>query len=247
MVLTDDDLDRLLDDLASPDPAVRDDGAFTQVATAVGEGRLTPGQLERLGDVATERLGHPQVQARTFAPLVLAVLAGAGVTRPAWTQAVVRWYPREDDLRGHDPRLGWLHAAAHGADALAELGRAGAEEPVVLLDALARRLVAPTETVFRDQEDDRIAHALALVLTDPGVTQDEAVGWLDPVTALFATGEPGPVPAHVSNTLRTLRSLSIALEHDVLADGEPVVVPHAAAVRAAVAEALRPPTAWMWS
>lgn len=247
MVLTDERLTQLITDLASPDPTVRDHGAWSEVAAAVVEGRLTAEQAQRLGDVAASRLEHSEAQARTFAPLVLAVLAGAGVTQRSWTDAVVQWYPREGDLRGHDPQLGWLHAAAHGADALAGLGRAGAAAPTVLLDTLALRLVTPTETVFRDQEDDRIAHAFALVLTDKRLTPGEAVGWLAHVTALFATGEPGPVPAHVSNTLRTLRSLSIALEHDVLADGVPVVVPHAAAVRAAIAAALQPPTAWMWS
>jgi len=247
VVPTDEELEQLIDDLASPDPAVRDDGAFSEVAAMVAEGRLTAEQAQRLGEVAALRLEHPEVQVRTFAPLVFAVLASVGVTKPSWTDAVVQWYPHEADLRGYDPQLGWLHAAAHGADALAELGRAGAAAPTVLLGTLAMRLITPTEMVFRDQEDDRIAHAFALVLTDTRLTVGEAVGWLAHVTALFATGEHGPVPANVSNTLRTLRSLSIALEHDVLADGVAVVVPHAAAVRATVAAALQPPTAWMWS
>lgn len=244
---TDDQLAQLIADLASPDPAVRDAGAYSQVATMVNEGRLSAEQAQRLGDICAQRLDDPQVQARTFAPLVLAVLASAGVTHQSWTDAVLRWYPRESDLRGHDPQLGWLHAAAHGADVLGDLGRAGAAASTVLLDVLALRLVTPTQTVFRDQEDDRIAHAIALVLTDTRLTPDEATGWLSHITTLFAAGEHGPIPAPVSNTLRTLRSLSIALEHDVLADGLPVLVPHAAAVRAAIAAALQPPTAWMWS
>ena len=248
VVTTDDELERLIDDLVSSDPDVRDAGAFSEVASMAAGGRLSPDQAQRLGDVAAMRFEHPEIQARAFAPLVLAVLANIGTTRRSWTDAVIQWYPHETDLRGYDPQLGWLHAAAHGADALGELGRARAAKATDLLHTLALRLVNPTKTVFRDQEDDRIAHALALVLTEERLTAEEAVGWLTPITALLATAEHGRgVPANVSNTLRTLRSLSIALEHDVLFDRVSVVVPHAAEVRVAVSVALQPSTAWMWS
>ena len=236
----------LVADLASPDPQVRDERALTALSGLVDAG-LSPTDARWLGEAMVARLTHPEPQARSFAPLVLAALARVGVVEQPWVAATCAWYAAEPDLRGHDPRLGWVHAAAHGADALGAFGRSGLTAPGPLLDALARRLVAATDTVFRDQEDDRIAHAAALVLADPRLGAGDAVGWLAPVAALLADGEPGPVPGHVSNALRTLRSLSLALEHEVLDDGgQPLVVAHAVAVRAAVADALRPPTAWLW-
>lgn len=245
-MLSDPAIDLLLLDLASPDPRVRDDTALPTLADAALGGALTHDQLERVGDVLAARLDHPDVWARSFASLALGVLADAGITRPGWVDAVCRWYPAETDLRGHDPDLGWLHAVAHGADALGAWARARSADPQRLLATLVARLLSPTDTVWRDQEDDRVAYAVATVLTDPALDEVAATRWLEPVAAVLTVGEPGPVPAQVSNTLRTLRSLTVALEHEVVVRGEPTTVPHRDSVRRALAAALQPPTAWMW-
>jgi hypothetical protein len=240
------ELTGLVDDLASPDPAVRDDGAYAALAQLVAEGGLTPADRAWLGAAMVERLGHPRAEARTFAPLVLAGLVGTGTFEPGWVPAVARWYAGESDQRGHDPRLGWIHAVAHGADFFGECGAAGVGDPAELLEALVRRMVAPTPSVWRDQEDDRVACALALVLSHPGITDDTAVGWLEHVTRLFASGSPGAVPAEASNTMRTLRSLHVALGEQVLHDGEPVRIEEADTARRAVAAALAEVTPWFW-
>ena len=240
------ELTGLVDDLASPDPAVRDDGAYAALAQLLGEGGLPPEDRTWLGAAMLERLAHPRVEARAFAPLVLAGLVGTGTFEPGWVPHVARWYVGESDLRGHDPQLGWIHAVAHGADFFGECGAAGVGDPAELLEALARRMVAPTPSVWREQEDDRVACALALVLSHPGVTTATAVGWLDHVTRLFATGSPGAVPAEAGNTMRTLRSLHVALGEQVLHDGEPVRIRYAEAARDAVATALAEVTPWFW-
>lgn len=66
----------------------------------------------------------------------------------------------ERDLRGHDPELGWLHAAAHGADPLAARSRLPGQDLVPLAELAVARLLAPTDHLFDAQEDDRIAYAL---------------------------------------------------------------------------------------
>ena len=171
----------------------------------------------------------------------------SGTFDGAWVPAVTRWWLGERDLRGHDPYVGWVHAAAHGADFYGACGAAGVGDARALLDALAARLVEPTDAVWRDQEDDRIAHAIALVLSRTDFDTDTAVGWLQPVQDLFASGRPGPVPTQASNTMRTLRSLHVALCGVVLGrDGRPVSVPHAEAVRGAIADVLAPVTPWFW-
>ncbi|GAA5026359.1 hypothetical protein GCM10023258_20030 [Terrabacter aeriphilus] len=245
----------LVDDLASPDPAVRDEHAYAALTRLVRAGAVGPGDLPWLVSTMLERLGDERTEVRTFAPLVLAALVEAGDANgvdPAevardWVPAVARWYVGEADLRGHDPQLGWLHAVAHGADFFGACGSAGVGEAEPLLDALAQRLVAPTPFVWRDQEDDRLACALALVLARPGLGADAATGWLGPVRALFATGAPGAVPAEASNTMRTLRSLHVALGEQVLRSGEPVPVEHAALVRTEVAAVLAEVTPWFWA
>jgi hypothetical protein len=163
------DLDQLILDLASPDPTVRDDNAFVALATAATDGSLDTHDRRRLGDAMVQRLGHPAPYARSFAPLVLASLArgwdSADSAWPsAWTESIQTWWVGETDLRGYDPSVGWIHAMAHGADAIGALGRYGHAPSTELLKTVGERLVAPTEFVWRDQEDDRIAAAVIAVL-----------------------------------------------------------------------------------
>src|SRR6478735_7749965 len=188
-------LSSLVEDLASHDPAVRDDLAYTSLARLVREGALGVEDRSWLADTMLDRLHHPRVEARAFAPLVLAALVRCGDGDPAWVPAVTRWWLGERDLRGHDPELGWVHAVAHGADFYGACGAADVGDPGTLLDALARRMVEPTGFVWRDQEEDRLACAVALVLARDDVDGPTAVGWLDHVRTMFATGSPGPVPA----------------------------------------------------
>jgi hypothetical protein len=192
------------------------------------------------------RLRHERAEARSFAPLVLASLVAVGDLDEEWVPAVTRWYVDEQDLRGHDPELVWVHAVAHGADFFGACGAADAGDPGALLDALARRMVEPTGFVWRDQEEDRVACAVALVLARDDVDEETAVGWLDHVHMMFASGSPGPVPAEASNTMRTLRSLHVALGQDVLRGDRTVTVAQADRVRAEVALLLAEVTPWFW-
>ena len=80
------DLGHFLEMLASPDPVVRDETAYEQLAGMIRAGALDD-RLVEIGDAMAERFTHPEVQARTFAPLVLAAV----VRRPAgssWKIAV---------------------------------------------------------------------------------------------------------------------------------------------------------------
>ena len=43
----------------------------------------------------------------------------------------------------------------------------------------------------------------------------DTVHWLEPVAAEFAAGEPGPVPAFASNTMRTLRVVYLLADRGV--------------------------------
>lgn len=116
-----------------------------------------------------------------------------------------------------------------------------------MLDLAVARMLAPTDFVWRDQEDDRLAHALAKVLADPRLSADDAVAWLAPVADTLAAGEPGPVPAQVSNTLRTLRTVYLLVDRGVrLGPEEIVTVPHRSSLLRALAGALHPATPWMW-
>ncbi len=142
-------VDELVGMLADQDPAVRDEQAYPVLLNWIRRGVLD-GQLAAIGDRMLGRFEHPEVQARTFAPLILAAavardsaavardsaasdqedaagastvadLLDAGTVR-RWRDAFAAWWPGEAEIRGWDDRLGWLHAVAHGADLAGELG-----------------------------------------------------------------------------------------------------------------------------
>jgi Protein of unknown function (DUF2785) len=229
----------LSDALRSPDPELRDRLAYTVLA------RLVPrldGELRgALGDAMAARFQDPEIQARTFAPLILAALVEQGEFRPSWPAAFEAWYPAETDLRGHDEKLGWLHAVAHGADLLGAFGRCPQVDPASMLRLAAARLLARTDHVLRDQEDDRLAYAMALTATREELTEEQSVDWLDAIAADFEAGEPGPVPAHASNAMRTLRLLYLLADRGVRpswAEGDPMPFAHRDPVKRRLAEVL---------
>lgn len=249
-------VDELCAMLTSPDPHVRDDTAYPILALWAARGVLD-GQLRDLGDRMVDGLGHEETQARTFAAMILGwvVLRDARTGElaagcvPGWRDAFAVWWRDEADLRGWDARLGWLHAVAHGADALRAFGRSprlGEADLRGLLELAVDRLFVDAGYLFAHGEDDRIAYALASVLSRAELPVTDATGWLDRVRAAVEVGEPGPVPAWASNTLRTLGCLYVFADRGVrwydpdTGDlGEAVALPHAEAVKDRIAPVLR--------
>lgn len=251
--------DDLLAMLRSADPGERDEVAYLAMVHRIGSG-AEDGELVALGDEMARRLKDPEIQARTFAALILGEVVERDMeTGRATAEAVLRWrdafaawYPAERDLRGWDERLGWLHAIAHGADALAVFGRSPRlhrDDLCGLLDVARDRLLAPTGYVFRDQEDDRLGYAVALVLSRPELDEHDSVGWLRQLPAAFTASERAHegVPAVASNAMRTLRVLYVlcdrgfrypeATQGDT---GSPVAsVAHPEALKAALTRVLR--------
>lgn len=232
--------DELVAMLAAADPRVRDDQAYLVVVSWIRRGVLD-GRLVAVGDIMVKRLGHPEVQARTFAPLILAALverdAAMNLLDPPtvlrWRDAFAAWWLAETDIRGWDDRLGWLHAIAHGADLAGALGsspRLPAADLAGMLAMVAARVVAPTWYRYAQMEEDRVARAIIRILARPGLTTAGATGWLSIVDRLFATAEPGPVPIPVANTLAVLRAVYVMADRRAL--------PHRQAVTDAVAARL---------
>lgn len=237
--------------LVSADPQVRDERAYTAAARWIGEGRLDE-VLEDLGDTAAGRFTHPEVQARTFAPLVLRCVLTRGVAAPGtvspaaaerWYAGFRAWYPSERDTRGWDDALGWLHAVAHGADAAAAFAQALPDRRAELLDLCARRMTAAhADYRYAQLEDARLARALTTILLAPGLTADQATAWLAVVTQALEGGGPGAVPPWAFNTFATLQSLHVHLTRGLTDHGLP---PHAPTVATHVAAILRLPYPWL--
>ncbi|GAA2141655.1 hypothetical protein GCM10009844_12240 [Nocardioides koreensis] len=234
--------------LTSPDPEIRDDLAFTTLATWIDEGVVPDDRLEPLGDLMAQRLASEEVWTRSFAALVLCVIvATRGVCEPSWVGAFETWYPHESDLRGYDQKLGWLHAVAHGADLLGELGLRKEIEPRRMLELAGQRMSAETNLVWRDKEDARLAYAIGKVLTRSDLTREDAEVWLAPVAQMLSAGGVGATPAPATNTLNTLRTLYVLLSRGVrVSPTEVVAARWNEHLLDHLAEVLHPATPWMW-
>lgn len=220
--------------LRSPDPVVRDAHGYGVLATWIGRGVLGADQLTELGDAMAARFGDPEIQARTFAPLILDSIVSAGVFSASWVEAFAGWYAAEEDVRGLDAKLGWLHAVAHGADLLGAFGRRAEVAPGDMLALAVRRMAAPTTHVWDAMEDDRLAHAMALTLTRP----DVGVDWLSGVAALFRDRDRSWIEPNVANSLRTLRVLYLFADRGVRpgSRNDALPLPEREALREAIAE-----------
>ncbi|MFF7452560.1 MULTISPECIES: DUF2785 domain-containing protein [unclassified Streptomyces] len=238
--------------LVSPDPEIRDGFAYAAAARWIEEGRLD-GVLEQLGNNASGRFLHPRVQARSFAPLILCVVLKRADSVPGlvrkqtaerWYAEFSAWYPAEQDTRGWDDSLGWLHAVAHGADAAAAFARVLPDRRPELLELCARRMTArQTEYRYVQLEDARLARALTRILHAPGLEREQATHWLTVVAQALDDGAgPGPTPVWAFNTFATLQSLHLHLARGITGESRP---PHAEAVAAGAANLLRLSCYWL--
>lgn len=222
--------------LGDPDPDVRDGIAFPTLATWIDEG-VYDDLLVGLGDGMTHGLDFglglardDSVFRRSYSALVLAEcidrsttagLAGSAVVL-RWGDRVMGWLARERDLRGYVADQGWAHAIAHGADALAALARSpyvGRLELTVILDVIADRLLADTDSFWVSGEDDRLALATMQVLQRNVLDLDVLEPWVARVAA-GAQGRgptnqhPFRVAANVQGFLRSLHlQLALGAEH----------------------------------
>jgi hypothetical protein len=136
--------------LGSPDPQIRDDTAYPVLAVWTGRG-VFDGHLAGLGDSLIDRLKDGPIYQRTFAAIGLSwvVLRDARIGELShdvvlrWLTAFSQWWRHETDLRAWDPQLGWLHAPAHGADALRAFGRSGKLVAPQLQDLIVATLRLP--------------------------------------------------------------------------------------------------------
>lgn len=168
--------------LASPDPELRDDLAYSILAQWIYRRNLlsTPTLLS-LTDTWRANLesgigesGNNSVLKRSFSALCLAAMAeresklpfmGAQRYHDLVSQAAA-YLNAERDLRGYDPILHWIHATAHTADLLAALAnnpQLTSPEAATIIDAIAARL-STAPNVYTQGEQDRLAAAVLSVI-----------------------------------------------------------------------------------
>jgi len=215
--------------LGSPDPHVRQDLATSTLATWIAEG-VYDGLLTGLGDGLVAGLliglgedGTESVFRRSFSARLLGVCldrdSGTSVVGPdtvlRWGDALMSWFVRECDLRGHVPGSGGARAVAHGAGALESLAASaslGELELVAVLDVLADRLTVATTHRMLHDESDRMARCALAVFRRELVSDEILEGWLARLVELTRTRDQSSSPAIVAGNAETfLRALHLQL------------------------------------
>lgn len=194
--------------LGSPDPALRDDIAYSVLANWIYRQRIVPVD-ERLRLLRTweENLkagvgerGTEGVVRRSFSALSLGVLAILDNEAPYLGREVyarlltsgLTYLKDEQDVRGFDERLGWLHSVAHTADLLKFLARnphLQTAEQALVLTAIADKLAAvPTPLVHG--EDERLARAVLSIVARPDFDETGFTAWLAAMAPVRRTTAP---------------------------------------------------------
>jgi len=168
--------------LASPDPELRDDLAYSILTRWIYRLKLLsqPALLSltdewraNLKDGLGEQ-GTSSVLKRSFSALMLSSMAHREAKAPfmgadryhALVAEAIAYLNAERDLRGYDAQLHWIHATAHTADLLGAL----ADSPLLTKDEAANILVAidsrlaSAPDVYTQGEQDRLAAALVSVV-----------------------------------------------------------------------------------
>jgi hypothetical protein len=195
--------------LASPDPELRDEFGYSILTAWIYQKHLVPAAVTR--GLMTEwaknlsqdigSTGTDAVFRRSFSALMLSTVVAADNAEPFLESAEVRslvnvaiaYLSDERDVRGYDPRKGWMHSAAHTADLLKFLARSRfvtVDDQPLLLGVIVRKL-RDTPEVFTHGEDERFARAILSIVNRKDF---DAPGFADWVTRSTPTRPTQPLP-----------------------------------------------------
>lgn len=212
--------------LGDTDPYIREDIAFSTLATWIAEG-VYDDLLEGLGDgmaaglvIGLGTTSSDTVFRRSYSALVLTECLkrsnAAHLMSPdtvlRWGDRAMSWLIRERDLRASVPGKGRAHAVAHGADVLGALAQAdviGRLELTVLLDVIADRLTEPTEFLLTAGDDDRLASASMTLLRRDVLGLEVLDPWVARLADAALPSQDGDVMAR--NVQAFLRALHLQL------------------------------------
>lgn len=185
------EVDALIACLGDPDPAVRDDFAFTMWYHAFDGKRLSVPMrrhvVERLSTILSGP-GDAGGYLRPFAALSLFPAIRADRTEPylgdaelhALAQTAASYLRGITDYRGFVPGEGWRHAVAHAGDMMVELAqnpRLTRADADLLLDAIAAQVAPESNIYYHQGESVRIARPVLLLAARDDIDDAAWAAW----------------------------------------------------------------------
>jgi hypothetical protein len=213
--------------IPSSDPELRDTIAYETFANWIEQGLYSPDQLRayilrlilNMQNGLGER-GTDSVFGRTFSILCLAEIVHYDNQNPFLDKDEtlnildkgLAYLADEIDPRGYVPMNGWAHALAHTADlffVLANNRFLGREHLEQILQAIATKLVIPTDWLYIHGEDDRITRAVLAVYQRNLTSQDWLSIFVSPnYNKWFDSFKEQPLHNAYFNSKTFLRSLN---------------------------------------
>jgi hypothetical protein len=196
----------LVQALASTDPELRDDLAYSILTAWIYQTRaLTDDDVRTLSTrlIANLSTGGPSdedVVRRSFSTLILSIVAARDNAQPFLTKqefdriftAATTYLTAEHDVRGFDPKVGWIHSAAHTSDLLKFLARGRYLQPAqqsAMLKAVQQKLA--TSPVLTFGEDERMSRAVLSLIRRSDFDQSMFKEWSNTaMPKLPEQGEP---------------------------------------------------------
>lgn len=194
----------LLDCLASPDPVLRDGIAFEALQAWMRGRVLDEATVRQVQQRVGALLSAPPDAAglvQPFAALVLAEVARVDRLQPflqpderdALVKLSASYLQGVRDYRAFDPREGWRHGVAHGADGLLQwalnpaLTRVQAD---ALLAAIASQVLPAGAHAWQHGEPDRLMAPVFYLARRPFLSAAEWQAWLVGLAARRAPAVP---------------------------------------------------------
>ena len=188
---SDADLDALAACLGDPDPAMRDDFAFTLWSEGLRGKYLTPVQMRYTLGLLTRMVAAPDDAAgfrRPFAALALSEIARADRVTAFLTDAELHalaetgatYLRGVQDYRGFIAGEGWRHGVAHGADVMLQLAlnpRLSRADADLILGAVAAQVAPPGSHAYVHGEARRLARPILFLAKRTDIDDAAWAAW----------------------------------------------------------------------
>jgi hypothetical protein len=185
------DLDALAVCLGDPDPAVRDDFAFTLWSEGLRGKYLTSAQMRHALGLLTTMVVTPDDAAgfrRPFAALALSEIARADRVEAFLTDAELHALAETGttylrgvrDYRGFVPGEGWRHGVAHGADLMLQLAlnpRLSRADIDLVFGAVAAQVAPPGSHAYVHGEARRLARPILFLAKRTDIDDAAWAAW----------------------------------------------------------------------
>jgi len=195
--------DRLVNDLlpclAALDPDLRDGLAYELLTSWLRGGHLSNQSRRKMLGELSEELDHDSVVPgpdendsatlkRSFSALILAELMRSDLQQPFMTAVerehllllTINALAAEDDFRGLDSDLGWIHPIAHLSDVLWRFAlhdETTSRQALAILHAVRTKAVTDLNA-YRYNESDRLARIANVITRRKLVSSSAIVEWL---------------------------------------------------------------------